>query len=512
MPSRPAAAADRPRSAVRRAAATRARTRRREGASDAPPPVQPDAPLQPPAADDVLSWAQRFLPHYFTEAPAPFHGELLRDAADDRRRLIARIAPRGHAKSTCLALAYPLWCVCTQRRRNIVIVTQEASLATQFVRDLRVELESNEALRDAHGDLVDRAKWAEQKFTTVTGVTVQAKGARASFRGVRCGPQRPDLIIADDLEKDEDVSSPEGRRKLEHWLRRVVLPALAPEGRVIVLGSLLHYDCLLANLANPQRFPGWDYRVYRAREAQLLADGTARVEPLWPARWPLGRLDEERGRIGTLAFEQEYMANPVDDSQRAFKPEWLRRYDESELVPQRLVNLIAVDPATGANAGDFFALWVGSVDTATGIIYTRSLALERIGIVDQVQRIVAAADRWRPVRIAIETNAYQKALKDILDHESRTRGLYLPVVALHTRGEKRARIEGTAAFFENGTFRLPPALDPEAESQFLHFPRARHDDAPDVCAMGLELARSLRSLHGFRALRGRPTANRRHGW
>ncbi len=451
------------------------------------------SPIAPIAADrDILGWAQRFLPHYFNEPPAAFHAELLRDARCGRRRQIARVAPRGHAKSTCLALALPLWCVCERARRNIVIITHEASLATQFVRDIRQELETNEPLREHYGDLVHRAKWAEQKFTTSTGVSVQARGAGGSFRGVRIGPHRPDLIICDDIEEDEQVESPQGRRKLENWFRRVVMPALAPRGRMIVLGSLIHYDSLLSNLRDAKRYPGWDYRVYRAIEPHVNPDGSFELRPLWPARWPLARLEEERERIGVAAFEQEYQANPVEDTLRVFRPEWLRRWEPHELCEPRLATIMAVDPATGAAGGDYFAIWVGSVDRATGVIYTRELALERIGVVEQVRRILAAAAKWKPMKIGIETVAYQVALKDVLEEFGRREGLYLPLVPLVTTQNKRTRIEGSAPLYANGAFRLPPTLAPEVESQFLQYPRGRHDDAPDVCAMGIELARTLR--------------------
>ena len=525
------------------------------------PPALPRAPLP---------WAQEFLAHYFSDPPCAFHVQLLDVLTDPRQRLIARVAPRGHAKSTCATLAYPLWCICARQRRNIIIITHEASLATQFVGDIRRELESNERIIAEYGDLGvqegiegsrdqaregsrsiggadgqreganggsasgskkrktgagrersqkpptprrTRRKWAEGRFTTATGVTVQAKGSGASLRGTRVGPHRPDLIICDDLETDEQVRSPERRRKLEHWLRRVVMPALAPDGQLLVLGSLIHYDSLLANLRDRQRFPHWDYAVYRALEAELGPDGQYRRVALWPARWPVEKLDLERERIGTDAFQQEYQANPIDETLRTFKPEWLRRYDESELVPERLVTLMAVDPATGADEGDFFALWVGSIDTATGIIYTRQLTLERIGIVEQVKRIVAAFEQWRPVRIGIETTAYQVTLKQILEDESARRGLYLPLVPIHAIGNKIARVQGSSPFYENGMFRLPAVLDPEVEAQFLHFPRTKHDDGPDVCAMGIELARAFRAgvrIEGATAQRG--SRGRRDGW
>jgi len=150
---------------------------------------------------------------------------------------------------------------------------------------------------------------------------------------------------------------------------------------------------------------------------------------------------------------------------------------------------------------------------STGIIHTRSLSLERVGIVQQIRRIVEAFERWRPVKIGIETVAYQVALKDALDDYGRRYGMYLPVVALRTTANKRARIEGASVFFENGTFRLPAALPAEVEEQFLHFPKAKHDDAPDVCAMAIELARSLAGgrVEGVTSRNGNPFA-RQGGW
>lgn len=512
----------------------------------------PPLPHGRPAAlplPEPLAWAREYLPDYFTDEPAAFHAELMGDLAAAQRRLIARVAPRGHAKSTCAACAYPLWCICEQRRRNIVIVTHAAPLATQFVRDLRQELECNEAIRLAYGDLCEeraalmkittrgarrprsrpstrqrasggdaavqpvrkRRVWKEDRFTTTTGITVQAKGAGAALRGMRVGPQRPDLIICDDIEKDEHVATAAQRRKLEHWLRCVVMPALAPDGQLLVLGSLIHYDSLLANLRDRRRFPRWDYRVYRALEAEPDGAGQFRLLALWPGRWPVAKLEEERERVGTLAFEQEYQANPSDAARRVFRPEWLQRYEPADLEGQPLVTLMAIDPATGAEKGDYFALWVGSV-VPGGNIYTRVLTLERVGIVEQVQRILAACAAWKPVRIGIESTAYQVALKQVLEEESRQRGLYLPLVALRTHINKKVRIEGTAPLYESGRFRLPPVLAPEVEKQFLHFPDGDHDDAPDVCAMGIELARALQSARIEGATRRRNPYVRDGGW
>lgn len=504
--------------------------------------MQAGAPTDGPASGhDVLAWARTHLSEYFSDQPAEFHAELLRDLIQPARRMIARVAPRGHAKSTCAALAYPLWCICERQKRNIVILTQEASLAKQFVRDLRQELESNESIIERYGELlrpalvqrrrtvkratkssrsakslppVRRIRATDQCFHTNNGVTVQGRGVGASLRGTRVGANRPDLVICDDIERDDWANSVEGREKLERWLRRVVMPAMAPGGQLVVVGSILHFDSLLAGLRDRKRWPGWDYRVYRALEAEPAGEGKFRLRALWPARWSVEKLHEERERVGSLAFEQEYQANPIDPGLRVFRPEWLRPRAEPAPAAEALTTLVAVDPATGVSGGDFFALWVGAVERESGVIHTLALRLERIGIVDQVKRVLAAWEEWRPARIGIETIAYQAALKDVLDDIGRRKKLYLPLVPLRPIGPKRARIEGLAPLLENGTLRMRCVLEAEAEQQFLQFPKAPHDDAPDVCALGVELARSLRAsgpIEGATPGTRSPFA-RRGGW
>ena len=52
---------------------------------------------------------------------------------------------------------------------------------------------------------------------------VELIGLQTAMRGQRHGPHRPDLVICDDLENDENVKSPEQRDKLESWLKKTVL-------------------------------------------------------------------------------------------------------------------------------------------------------------------------------------------------------------------------------------------------------------------------------------------------
>lgn len=56
--------------------------------------------------------------------------------------------------------------------------------------------------------------WNAGVIITKGNVKLQAFGAGKRMRGLRHGPHRPDLVIGDDLENDENVKSPEQRDKL----------------------------------------------------------------------------------------------------------------------------------------------------------------------------------------------------------------------------------------------------------------------------------------------------------
>ena len=69
----------------------------------------------------------------------------------------------------------------------------------QFIMAIRDELEENELLRDAYGDLVGNKTWANIKINTSTKIQVVGKGAGQKLRGIKYKYFRPDIIIVDDI-------------------------------------------------------------------------------------------------------------------------------------------------------------------------------------------------------------------------------------------------------------------------------------------------------------------------
>jgi hypothetical protein len=126
-----------------------------------------------------------------------FHRELWANCCSDAR-LVAVAAPRGHAKSTAVSLAYVLAAALFRNSQFIIIVSDTEGQAKDFLGDLKKELQTNE-------DLITLFGIREMTRDTETDIIVKledgymfriiAKGSEQKVRGLKWNHKRPDLIV-----------------------------------------------------------------------------------------------------------------------------------------------------------------------------------------------------------------------------------------------------------------------------------------------------------------------------
>lgn len=210
-------------------------------------------------AASLREFTRLYLGHYCESDFSPMHEELfglLESSVDGDASRLAIAAPRGHAKSTLASLALPLWLMLYGRKQFILIVSATKPQATDLLRHIREELAGNELIardfphlaRREHGigTGLQPKPWRTNRLTLPGGGVIAAFGSHQSLRGVRAGNRRPDLIICDDLEELEQAVSEEQRDKLRGWFNGTLIPAGTPKTDVIVVGTILHHDTLLA--------------------------------------------------------------------------------------------------------------------------------------------------------------------------------------------------------------------------------------------------------------------------
>jgi len=362
-------------------------------------------------------------------------------------------APRGHAKSTLTALILPLWCIAARHRRFICILSDTTGQAEDFLETLKAELLANERLKEDFPQACGRGRvWQGGRIETANSVRVSCFGKRKRLRGARYGNRRPDLVICDDLEDDENIDSPEQREKDRRWFFRAVMKIGAPDTVYIVVGTLLHYDSLLARLLKQ---PGWAGRKWQAvvrwsssplwetwekiysNAGNPRAQGDADkffaehrapmlegTEVLWPEVENYYYLMKMRTSDGPAFFDSEKQNEPIHPEDCLFREEWFRYWDDPEepappAKPQDRI-LCAVDPSMGHGRSDPSAILIAAV-RESGVIDILEADIRRRHPDAIMEDLFRYHVRYQFHRVVIEEVQFQEFFKDQVARESARR-------------------------------------------------------------------------------------------
>jgi predicted phage terminase large subunit-like protein len=423
---------------------------------------------------DIELFAKFFFGHHLTLDTSKFHKELYKLLEDGGLR-VAIAAPRGHAKTTIVDLVYLSWLIVHKRTKFTLLISDTYSQSTMFLETLKAEFEGNERLKAFYGNLVTE-KWSEEEIV-VGDVMVKALGANMKVRGLKYKNFRPDLVICDDLENDEMVESKDRREKLSRWFNGALIPSLAAQGKVIIIGTILHYDSLLNNLVSEKRYPDWHKKIYRA-----IMDGRA----LWPEHLNLGQLEDIKQnymREGQgFLFYQEYMNDPVSDEFRKFKFEKIKFFDPKDQEGRQMNVYMAIDRAYSMEkTSDFTGIIVVAVDSDNRWYI---LNAERFKGQEKelIQKIFDLKKFYSPLKVGIEQRSYVYTLKPTLDEEMRRQNEFFNVEELKDLGKSKAlRIESLLPRYEAGGIFFKKGQD-DLIDELTTFPRGQYDDLIDALA------------------------------
>ncbi len=499
------------------------------------------------AAFDLGYFGRAYLKHYFVRPSPSFHEELDeiwtkgvlkgRNPAMDAKK-ISRLdgsknvvaAPRGHAKSTNFTFKDSLHAALYLYKHYIIILSDSSDQAEGFLSDIKTEMEDNQEIRLDFGNQQGKV-WKSTVILTTGGVKIEAIGSGKKVRGRRHGAWRPDLLVLDDIENDENVNTPDQRRKLDSWFKKAVSKAGDTYTDIMYIGTILHYDSLLSNtLKNPE----YESRTYRAvisfsdrddlwdkwtelytnlfdpdhkqharefyleHEAEMLK-GT---EVLWPEKLDYYKLMVIKVSDGDAAFNSELQNDPIDPDSASFQEEWMDYY-EPELVDFKDIRYVFVganDPSLGKNKkSDTSAIINLAVDLYSGYLYIEMASIEKRKP-DQIIKDIFEANRRLKrdygkgfYKFGVETVQFQYFFKEVMAQLSAELGEYIPIEEIQSTVNKMLRIESLQPYIKNGYIKFN-AKHKTLIKQLLEYPMGRNDDGPDALQMAVALALTIRVL------------------
>ena len=444
------------------------------------------------AALDSEFYGKFFFPTVYRQASPEFHKELDDVLERPENRNIAIEAYRGSAKTTKLRsfttkrIAYGI-------SHTILFISDTEGHAVKSVEWIKNQVEYNYKWNSAF-KLSKGKKWSETEIEILHGVEkypvrVLGLGITGQVRGINIDSFRPDLIIVDDGENEENASTPENRKKLSDLFFGAIEKSLVPssenpDAKIIDLQTPLNRDALIEVL---RRDPFWVSRRYGC----FNTDGTSRWETRYPTKELLAQKQSHIARNQLSLWMREMECKVITQETATFKAEWLQYWDT---LPEGATYYLAIDPAPprsdkalASNANtDYQAVVVIAV-------YADKIFLaEYSNVRDQnpdelAMEFFRLVVKYNPIAVGVETTAYQKVLAWFLKKAMEHRRHYIPIREISDRRRKDDRIRQAIS---NKAFSRRIYVNrshSEFIQQFVEHPDVSHDDLLDAFSMAVDL-------------------------
>jgi predicted phage terminase large subunit-like protein len=489
------------------------------------------------------AFAIRYFPHYLKKPNSVFHNflydTLAKNTGTNAKWAIA--APRRNAKSSIISCIYPIWCIVYNKKKFIILVSNTAGSAEDFLSDIKRELEQNEMLKMDFPFACSKGNvWRADEIITRNDVRIRALGTGSQIRGRKFGEYRPDVVTGDDIETSEMVLSKTQREKVRYeWFNKDVLYAggeIDAPTDFFIVGTVLGKYSLLHALLSSAEYPDWKskrfqavgkfstsplwlewnkifknpFDAYRQESAKQFFEDhkeemIADTEVLWPEGDPYYDLmvDKLRDPRGFNSEKQNIALDPaallVSFSDLTFRD---FRDKEIQDMLRNATYFGALDPSLGKKqkVGDDSAIVTLARDRKTGIIFVVDMNVKRRSVDEQIDDILKFQDDFKYTLFGVETNAFQYVVADTLRKKSRAEGIYVPIKEITAYNDKKMRFEAVVPFINDGTivfdehrYKTDPMYYKGIE-EITSFTGEgdEEDDCPDSLGYAFELAKKPR--------------------
>ena len=287
-----------------------------------------------------------------------------------------------------------------------MLLSKSTILAQKLLNEIKWHCDRNQNIIDLYGDLTNKdVKWSNDEIMLTRTKNIPIKESTVSARGIDSDiiGGHYEIVICDDIVDEKNSRTAAQREKLRLTYDKVISPMLEPYSEIHFAGTRWHEFDLYGELMDSGMFK---YKVY-----DMILDEKKKIT-LWPERYPYESDDPERKTavtlkksMGSVAFALQ-MRNDVSQFRNAiFKLDWLQYFREP---PLKLRTYMAVDLAI-TEKGDFFAIVVIGVDDK-GNIYVIDTYYNHHSFHSQLKLIAEYSEQYSPLKIAIESNAFQVAV------------------------------------------------------------------------------------------------------
>jgi phage terminase large subunit-like protein len=343
--------------------------------------------------------------------------------------------------------------------RTILYIGSSEDAALRSIRWIKRAVENNRLWSGTFG-LTPGVKWAENEIEInhklfdrpiwVLGVGITS----TNIRGINFDDYRPDLIVGDDILQDENSSTLDQRDKISNLILSAVKNSLIsrveePNAKMVLLNTPQHREDFSQQAKKDPEFATLEISCWTKATRDK---PTLEQESSWPELYPTPDLRAEklaaikRNKLSTFLREKEVRLTTVESV--AFRPEWLKIVTSKPVAPFCVLGIDPLPPpsdkqrATGSQQQDWEAQYVWGREA--GEYFLMESARSRGHDPNwTINTAFTLAHKYRVARILVESVAYQRTLKWMLEQEMRRRRVYYVVIPYVDKRKKFTRIVST---------------------------------------------------------------------
>lgn len=240
---------------------------------------------------------------------------------------------RELAKSTIVMMTVLYLVLARRNKRVIILASATNDAAIKLLNVYRAQFEANERLRYFYGDLRG-AKWTEDYFMLANRVSFMAMGWGQSPRGVKLEEVRPDLLLLDDYDTDEECRNAEVLNNKWRWFENALFFTRSINAPLLTIwtGNIIAKDCCVVRAGKKARelaerekpLGNWDIinlrmvNINRPNPPEDYRSGKS----VWPEKNSEETIDEVLAQVSLAAGQKECFNNPVVEGSYFTEMHW----------------------------------------------------------------------------------------------------------------------------------------------------------------------------------------------
>lgn len=244
-------------------------------------------------------WFKYYFPKYCTAEPAGFHKRATKRLLKNNRWYEVRAWSRELAKSSRSMMEF-MYMALTGKIKNMLLISNSSDNAVRLLLPFKLNFERNKRIINDYGEQKRFGRWTDDEFVAACGCSFRALGAGQSPRGTRNEAIRPDAILFDDLDTDEEVRNSDRVKTKWEWVEQAVIPTISVSGncRILFNGNVIaRYCCITEAMKKADRVDLVNIRDKHGRSS-------------WKKNSE-DDIDYILSKISTASIQKEYFNNPV---------------------------------------------------------------------------------------------------------------------------------------------------------------------------------------------------------